>query len=142
MPISILFIDIDNFKKHNDTYGHMQGDLALQTVAKVLTRELKRSLDFVARWGGEEFVILLVNTENNGAALVAERIRKSVEETPILLIDGRTANISVSIGLNTEIPAPDGLLDDFIRNADDALYTAKKEGKNRVCRYNASLPAK
>jgi len=139
MPISLLFIDIDNFKNHNDTYGHLQGDATLQTIAKILTLSLRRSLDFAARWGGEEFAVLLVNTESFGALEVAERIRVSIENTPILLKDGQTTKVAVSIGISTLIPTRDSSVDEFIRNADDALYTAKREGRNRICRHEYTL---
>ena len=135
IPITLLFIDVDNFKSHNDMYGHLQGDVTLQTLAKVFKRELKRSIDFIARWGGEEFAVLLVNSEPPGALNVADRIRISAEKARIPLGGGQTTGITVSIGLNTHIPSQDSSVDMFIRGADDALYTAKKKGKNTVCQY-------
>ena len=134
-PISLLMIDLDRFKDYNDTYGHMQGDKALQEVAKLFTHELKRSVDFVARWGGEEFVVLLGNTTGYGAAILAERIRAKVEQLPILLADGKATFITVSIGVYTQIPTPGNPLDDFIRNGDSAMYEAKKSGRNKVFQY-------
>jgi len=131
--ISLLILDLDHFKNYNDTYGHIQGDRALQVVSKIFTQELKRSGDFAARWGGEEFVVLLANTGSGGALDVAERIRQNVENIDILLIDGSVSKMTVSIGINTQIPVVNDSVDDFIRIADAALYTAKREGRNRVC---------
>jgi diguanylate cyclase (GGDEF)-like protein len=139
-PISLLILDLDYFKDYNDNYGHLQGDKALQIVAQVFTQELKRSGDLVSRWGGEEFAILLANTDFNGAQDVAERIRQRVEELKILLVDGSVSKVTISIGINSLIPTSNDVLEDFIRHADMALYTAKREGRNRVCRYNNVLP--
>ena len=134
-PLSVLLLDVDKFKDYNDTYGHWQGDVALKTVSRIFLHEIKRLPDFVARIGGEEFVIILTNTDSMGAFEVAERIRKSVENTQISLSDGRTHAMTISIGLNTRIPTLDSSLDEFLGHADSALYTAKREGRNRVCRY-------
>ena len=133
-PISVLVIDIDNFKKHNDTYGHLQGDVTLQIIGRIFGEELRRSVDFGARWGGEEFIALLVNTETEGALEVAERIRKRIDVTPIPLANGQSTQVAVSIGIHSQTPAPENSVDDFIRKADDALYIAKRRGRNRVCR--------
>jgi diguanylate cyclase (GGDEF)-like protein len=135
-PISILILDLDHFKDYNDTYGHLQGDRALQTIAKMFMQELKRSGDIVARWGGEEFAVLLSNTDFEGAVEVAERIREKVAVLPISHVDGSSSKMTVSIGVNSMIPTINYLLEDFIHNADMALYNAKREGRNRVCRYN------
>jgi diguanylate cyclase (GGDEF)-like protein len=137
-PISLLILDLDHFKNYNDTYGHIQGDKALKMVSKIFMQELKRPGDFAARWGGEEFVVVLSNTDTDGAFDVAERILRNVASTKILLIDESESKITVSIGINTLVPVLQDSLEDFIRDADMALYTAKKEGRNRVCRYNAS----
>jgi diguanylate cyclase (GGDEF)-like protein len=134
--ISVLILDLDYFKTYNDTYGHLQGDKALQIIAKLFVQELKRSGDLVARWGGEEFAILLANTDFDGATDVAERIRIKVEEVPVPLPDGSISRITVSIGINSLIPTTNDSLEDFIRHADMALYTAKREGRNRVFLYN------
>jgi diguanylate cyclase (GGDEF)-like protein len=138
-PISILILDLDHFKNYNDTYGHLQGDRALQAVAKMFMRELKRSGDIVARWGGEEFAILLSNTDFEGAMDVAERIREKVAVLPIPHIDGSNSKMTVSVGVNSIIPTVNNSLEDFIHNADMALYVAKREGRNRVCRYNGVI---
>ena len=135
-PLSIMILDLDDFKKYNDTYGHIQGDVLLRTVAEMLAQELKRSGDFFARWGGEEFVALLPDTPWDGAWNMAELLRKCVEDTVIPLTDGRATKITVSIGLNVQIPIPDASMLDFLHHADKALYAAKKGGKNRTCRYD------
>ena len=90
-------------------------------------------MDFAARWGGEEFAVLLVNTEACGALEVAERIRASIANAKIPLADGHITKIAASIGLSTQIPMPDISVEEFIRSADDALYTAKNQGRNKVC---------
>jgi diguanylate cyclase (GGDEF)-like protein len=131
-PISILIIDVDEFKNYNDTYGHQQGDIALQTVAKTIKQTVKRSLDFVARWGGEDFVVLLPGTGSSGSAKVAEKIRIEIENTIIPCADGKGANITVSIGVCAQIPWKNDPISDFISKADDALYKAKETGRNRV----------
>jgi diguanylate cyclase (GGDEF)-like protein len=132
-PISLLMIDIDHFKKFNDFHGHLQGDVLLHNIAKVFTSTLKRAMDFVARWGGEEFAAILTDTDENTAMTMAEILRTNVEKTPIQLDNGKTVYITVSIGVNTETPVPSSSLQGFIGAADSALYRAKHEGRNRVC---------
>jgi len=131
-PLSILMIDVDRFKNHNDAFGHQQGDVALKTMAKVFTMEIKRPSDFVARWGGEEFVVLLPDTDIQGAYYTAERIRESIEKTKIVCSDGSVTQLTVSIGINTTIPEQDSIRDNFISIADKALYKVKDEGRNKV----------
>jgi diguanylate cyclase (GGDEF)-like protein len=133
--LSVFLIDIDKFKIYNDTYGHLQGDKALQAVAKVTERSLKRSTDFLARWGGEEFVVLLPSIDVPGASIVAEHIRKNIEDVPSPCTDGAITKITVSIGINTLMNVQESSVHDFIDGADQALYTAKKTGRNRVCIY-------
>jgi len=135
-PLSILVLDLDNFKKYNDTYGHLQGDVLLRTVAEILAQEIKRSGDFFARWGGEEFIALLPATHWDGALRLAETLRKSVEDAVIPLADGQATKITVSIGLNSQVPTLDASMLDFLHHADKALYVAKKAGKNRTCRHS------
>ena len=136
VPISILLIDIDNFKKYNDTYGHQQGDVVLQSVSKEIARTLKRPSDFAARWGGEEFIVLLPDTNQDGAVTIAEQIRKNVEAVTVDIVECKAVHVTVSLGANAQIPADDYTSDDFIHHADDALYMAKAAGRNRVCRHN------
>ena len=141
IPISILMMDIDKFKVYNDTFGHQQGDIALQTVANTLQQALKRAIDFVARWGGEEFVVLLANTDASGAVAVAEKIRAAVEKTVIPCNEEQGRKATVSIGVNTLIPEQGYSDKDFISAADSALYKAKETGRNRVCHYAESRSA-
>jgi diguanylate cyclase (GGDEF)-like protein len=130
-PISILMMDIDKFKTYNDTYGHQQGDTALKSFAQASATSLSRSTDFIARWGGEEFIILLPNTNREGAAEVAERVRKNVEDTVILTENASVTKITVSIGINIMLPATGDTIENFIEAADQALYKAKESGRNR-----------
>ena len=132
-PISLLMIDIDNFKNLNDTCGHQYGDTVLKIIAAIFHASLKRSGDFCARWGGEEFVILLPNTLLAGAMEVAERIRLTVENTVVPCATASSPmKITISIGVNSIAPTKDCLIGSFIFNADKALYTAKQTGKNKV----------
>ena len=127
-----MIIDVDKFKNYNDTYGHQQGDAALQTVAKTIKKSLNRSIDFAARWGGEEFVILLPATDSTGAAKVAEKVRREVENAEIPSDNAGAGHVTVSVGVSTQIPAPDNTIGDFVSIADEALYKAKETGRNRV----------
>jgi len=134
-PLSVLMIDIDNFKEYNDDYGHLQGDAALQTTAKCIKKSLSRSIDFVARWGGEEFIVLLPCTDLPGALKVAELIRENVEKAAVFYGGNEITKITISIGVNTHATEDTDSIDDFINGVDKALYNAKKTGKNKVCAY-------
>ena len=131
-PLSIMMMDLDRFKLYNDTFGHQQGDLALQTIAASISHILKRSTDFAARWGGEEFAVLLPVTDQHHALSVAENLRMGIEETAIPCVDERADNVTVSIGVNTLIPGIGSTLEKFISAADAALYKAKEAGRNTV----------
>lgn len=133
-PLSILMIDLDDFKAYNDTYGHLQGDVILANVADIFRSVVKRNGDFVCRWGGEEFAILLPNTDLDSAFFVAENIRKAMEKMAVATIDGKMTSVTVSIGVNCEVPLVNGEFSEFIAKADGLLYAAKKGGKNQVCR--------
>ena len=134
-PISILMIDVDHFKDYNDTFGHQQGDVALRAVAKTISESIKRSQDLCARWGGEEFIVLLPETDQAGAVIVAEHVRREIENMLIPGDDARAAKITVSIGTNTCIPTPENLADGLIEAADSALYQAKESGRNAISFY-------
>ena len=135
-PISILMIDVDKFKNYNDTHGHQQGDVALQATAKTLKNSLKRSNDFVARWGGEEFIVLLPKTDSYGALNVSEQIRSNVEAMEIFCQDGTKTSVTVSIGANTWTHEQLNVtVDELISGADMALYAAKNGGRNKVCHF-------
>jgi len=135
-PISFMLMDIDKFKVYNDTYGHQQGDVALQTFAQTASETVNRANDFVARWGGEEFVLLLSNTDMKGALEVAENVRKNTENLTILTEEGEVTKVTVSIGVNSIIPDQNTSADDFMKKADQALYTAKESGRNRATAVN------
>ncbi|RUM28386.1 MAG: hypothetical protein DSY42_08485 [Aquifex sp.] len=133
---SIILLDIDNFKKINDTYGHDVGDIVLRTVAEVLKKNV-RKMDMVARWGGEEFIVMLPNTNLESAVKVAEKLRKLIERTKIKLPSGEVINITVSAGVSSF--KGQRSLDEIIKEADIALYAAKNRGKNRVEIFRESL---
>jgi len=135
-PISLLMMDLDKFKSFNDTYGHQRGDLALKKTAEILDKALRRPADFTARWGGEEFIVLLPNTHLEGAVEVAEKIRADVEKTPILFPDGNEVSVTISIGVASLKPDKISSMDVFISNSDKALYLAKEAGRNRVMRFS------
>ncbi|MCL2191999.1 MAG: diguanylate cyclase [Treponema sp.] len=136
-PLSILVMDVDHFKIYNDTYGHQQGDLALQMVADIFSKQIKRSMDFAARWGGEEFIGLLPDTPLEGAMEIAENIRQSIENMEIPHdTNGASSKITVSIGVSTQKPSQNSWTDSFISMADKALYNAKTAGRNRVAYVN------
>jgi two-component system, cell cycle response regulator len=130
-PLSLLMIDVDHFKVYNDTYGHPQGDIVLQDLARLL-QEMSRTSDTVARWGGEEFAIILPETDSVGAQKIGQRLREQVEG---YLFPGKElmpgGTLTISIGVATHAPA--GSRDALLQAADTALYTAKHEGRNRVC---------
>ena len=129
--LSILMLDIDFFKRVNDDYGHQVGDDALRQVSKVLRKIIHRTTDLIARYGGEEFAIILPNTDVSGAYLVAEKIRENIAEQK-LKADGIEFSISVSIGLMGDEPSSGDSSDYWLKEADDALYKAKDEGRNKV----------
>ena len=131
--LSILMIDIDHFKRYNDTYGHPQGDVLLRAISGIFRQTLVRSTDYAARWGGEEFAVLLPGTTIDGALKIAERIRSNVEGTAVACADGSDTRVTVSIGAYSQSPDPGDLPIDFVAGADRALYTAKESGRNKVC---------
>jgi len=131
-PISLLIIDIDNFKYFNDTYGHQQGDVVLQKIAELLPQSFRRPGDFAARWGGEEFVVLLPNTPLEGANELAEKIRADIEKITIKAANGSELKVTSSVGVNSLIPGIESSIDAFFANTDKALYLAKDAGKNKV----------
>jgi len=130
--ISVFFIDVDHFKNYNDSFGHQQGDETLGVVAETIRRSVKRSIDFAARWGGEEFVVLLPSTDAAGALVVAEKVRVEIENVHIPCNDERGRRVTVSIGVSTQAPIPEDNINDLIAKADAALYRAKETGRNKV----------
>jgi diguanylate cyclase (GGDEF)-like protein len=137
-PVSILIMDIDQFKTYNDNFGHQQGDVTLRLIADTIKQSLKRASDFSARWGGEEFVVLLPNTDAIGAMGVAESIRASIEAMVIPCADERGQRATISIGVSSQVPEQNVTTDSFVSAADQAMYKAKESGRNRVCMYEAA----
>lgn len=132
--VSILMIDIDFFKKINDKYGHHVGDIILQHFSNVAKNTI-RNEDIIGRFGGEEFSVLLPNTAINTAGILAERLRKAIENT-FVEHDDQKINFTVSIGIATFVDK-DINSDALMKNADSALYNAKENGRNRVMLYSA-----
>lgn len=137
-PLLLAQFDIDHFKAVNDQYGHAAGDQALQLFANVLSREL-RSGDVLARWGGEEFVLLLCDTRPADAAELLERLRSIIECTPVALGD-QEVQMTVSIGWTEHLRGE--TLETTLARADEALYEAKRQGRNRVFQAAAPSPAR
>lgn len=132
-PLSIIMCDIDYFKNFNDFYGHQTGDDCLRAVARVLEQGLRRPLDIAARYGGEEFVVVVPGTPLPGALAVAESIRSGIEALAIPHASSSAAAVvTISLGVASVIPAPDGAAAEILSAADQALYRAKGEGRNRV----------
>ncbi len=130
-PLSMLLLDIDHFKKVNDTYGHQGGDRVLVEVAQRL-RSLARPGDLVARYGGEEFAILLRDTDPARGHEIAERIRHGIAAAPIAVGDNRLHRVTISLGVAGMAATSSGNIDDIVLAADRALYAAKDAGRNRV----------
>jgi len=130
-PLSLLVIDIDHFKRFNDSHGHLVGDDCLKMVAQCVRQLVTRPQDLTARYGGEEFVVLLPNTPHKGASDVAERIRKAVAAMAFPL-SGQTLHLTVSVGVCTVLPTSADATEELFGRADDALYQAKASGRNCV----------
>ncbi len=131
--ISMLMIDIDYFKDFNDAYGHQQGDDCLKQVATILSSQVKRASDFCARYGGEEFVIVLPNTTAEHARLLAERIRRAIEDARIRAgADHASLWVTVSIGVATTTAEFEQSSSELVKAADNCLYQSKHNGRNRV----------
>jgi two-component system cell cycle response regulator len=129
-PFGIILADIDHFKNVNDTYGHLSGDEVLRTVAKRL-RESLRPYDCVGRYGGEEFLIVAPSSDARGTMTLAERIRKQIESQPIVAQTGGTIRVTMSLGIAVSSPSPSVDIKTLLQLADDALYRAKANGRNR-----------
>ena len=136
-PVGLVLLDLDDFKAVNDTYGHQQGDLVLREVARVL-RETSREIDEPARYGGEELDVVLPGTDLEGAYNLAERVRAGIEELALPLLDGEgILSVTASFGVAT-LPGSAEDMRDLVAAADEALYRAKRAGKNRTVRAEAS----
>ena len=132
-PISLIMIDIDHFKLYNDTYGHPAGDECLRLVARELSDSMRRSGDFVARYGGEEFVVLLPGNDIAGASNVAETMRQGVKRLELEHKNSPVAKVvTISLGVASVLPDAFSDPESLLKAADDALYVAKKNGRDRV----------
>ncbi|MDV6374887.1 GGDEF domain-containing response regulator [Deinococcus arenicola] len=140
-PTSVLVLDLDHFKVINDTYGHLAGDHVLAALGICVQQQLRRS-DVAGRYGGEELVVLLPHTPAADALIIAERLRVAIEQLQ-LQWNGQEINVTVSIGTATsphlEVQTAEDLVVDIFTRADEALYTAKRQGRNRVVQYVATV---
>jgi len=127
-PFGILFIDIDHFKNINDRYGHDTGDRVLMMIAKTLAKSL-RPFDFVSRWGGEEFIVGVVNVNEEQLSNIADKLRHLVEQSSLTVGEDI---ISVTVSIGAAIATPDDTKDTLIKRADKLMYLSKKSGRNRV----------
>jgi diguanylate cyclase (GGDEF)-like protein len=133
-PLGLIMLDIDDFKAINDTYGHLQGDVVLKAVARVV-RDNSREADTPARYGGEEMALILPHTDLEGAYAIAERVRLAIQALRIPRIDGDgSLTTTASVGVAA---SRDGTREALISEADSALYEAKRQGKNRTVRATA-----
>ena len=138
--LSLMILDIDHFKRINDTYGHPAGDTVLTSVAeRVLSNA--RKVDLTARYGGDEFVILLPDTAAEEALLLAERLHQAVSNEPVVLTNKSSIHLTVSIGVAT-YPTHAATIDELIKRADEALYWIKSHGRNRIRLYSFEIPSK
>ena len=135
--LSILMLDIDFFKKVNDTYGHAAGDIVLEEVARII-KSCTRNVDTAARYGGEEFVVMFNNTTPSAAMTIAERIRKLVEDK-VILYDGQNIEVTISIGVSS-YNFDNESAKSIVERADNALYESKRNGRNRVTLSEKNLP--
>ncbi len=131
-PLAILMIDIDNFKEYNDKYGHVEGDKCLQNISSIIKNVINQSNNVVSRYGGEEFIALISNSDLEKAKCIAENIRKSIEGLGILHEASEYEVVTVSIGVAAAIPNMQLQSENLIVMADQALYRAKSSGRNRV----------
>lgn len=137
-PLSLVMLDLDGFKRINDTYGHLEGDRALCVFAEFMQKAVRHT-DLLARYGGEEFAIIMPETGGPEAGIAAERLRRGIEKETLLHIDGVRVSLTGSFGV-AAFPEDADAAEDLIRQADEALYAAKKRGKNQVCARNWTPP--
>lgn len=136
-PLSLVLIDLDHFKVVNDTRGHLAGDAVLTAVGRVLLSGI-RTLDVACRYGGEEFALLLPETDLEGATELATRLGAALSSTAIDVGEGEPIYVTASMGVASLLDAPGSTLDEFVRRADDALYEAKNTGRNRIVAATAA----
>ncbi|WP_431111128.1 diguanylate cyclase [Variovorax paradoxus] len=138
-PLAVVMVDVDEFKKYNDLYGHLGGDDCLQRIAQALRTAVLRSTDLVARYGGEEMVLLLPGTDAEGALEVAQRARLAVVELQIPHAAAVLSTVSISLGAAAWVPQPGSTPFELLKAADEALYRAKQGGRNTVRVHAAAL---
>jgi len=131
LPLSLIMVDIDWFKKFNDSYGHEVGNIVLRSLAKVI-QSCIRDVDIFVRYGGEEFVVILPQTPQNEAIVIGNRIRGQVEKTSVDAGKHGQLNVTVSVGISS-FPENGRPQEELVTVADEALYQAKDEGRNLVC---------
>ncbi|MEA5534112.1 diguanylate cyclase domain-containing protein [Crocosphaera sp. XPORK-15E] len=136
-PLSLIMCDIDFFKQYNDIYGHLQADDCLYQIAQTLKNTIKRPSDMVCRYGGEEFAVILPNTNQNGALEVANSIQTAITQHQIAHSHSPIGYITLSMGLATMIPSIDTKFEQLVQNADDALFLAKKQGRNQIANLSS-----
>lgn len=135
-PLSLIMLDIDYFKHYNDTYGHLAGDDCLRTVAATLNDKLPRATDFVARFGGEEFAVVLDATDAEGAETVAAKLIQAIDDLNIEHSTSKVAShVTISLGIASAVPQPDHQPKQLIALADQALYQAKAAGRHRTVNH-------
>jgi diguanylate cyclase (GGDEF)-like protein len=139
-PLSLIILDIDHFKRINDTFGHPIGDTILAYVAERVMSNA-RKVDLTARYGGDEFVILLPDTSPDEALLLAERLHQTISKDFVTLPDGTSIHLTVSVGVAT-YPTHAATTDELIKRADEALYWIKSHGRNRIRLYSADIKNK
>lgn len=132
MPLVVIMVDIDWFKKYNDDYGHPAGDECLKMVARALESGVNRVTDLVARYGGEEFVVVLPDTSGDGGLVVAEKHREGIETLKIEHRESPYGRVTISLGVAATLSAHQILMGVLLHAADQALFEAKKSGKNCV----------
>jgi len=144
-PLSLILLDVDYFKAFNDTYGHLEGDACLQRISRSIEKIINRPGDLASRYGGEEFVVILPNTDADSAYEIAEAIRKAVQRLEIPHVGSKLIGpklVTISAGVSTVEPAIGTAPSDIIRPADSALYQAKAAGRNRIimdCRRSGTV---
>lgn len=131
-PMCLLMVDVDHFKSVNDQHGHLSGDQALCHIARCINQNV-RSYDWVGRWGGDEFFVVLPCTDRDQADVVAERVQEAIHTQMLALQNGSQLDMTVSIGVATRAAESEVTLHELIQHSDEALYTAKQDGRNKIC---------